>query len=176
MVRGGMADEGNDDSVLIRPNRSKASSKTTKAIVVLLLVVSIVLMAIVTIGGWSKLSGERPVLIALMVVYLILAVQVLRWSRGALPMSATMAIIVGIFAAVSITGWFDRTSFGYSTPNTIFGGTGLPADFLGLITGIIVPIQILLLAFAMQGFSQEWQEEIEVSREEARRRGDLAAA
>src|SRR5689334_18337331 len=46
---------------VIYPNREKAGSKTTKAIVVLILLVSVVLMLIVTVGGWSKLQGMKPV-------------------------------------------------------------------------------------------------------------------
>ena len=32
---------------------------------------------------------------------------------------------------------------------------------LGLLTLIIVPVQLLLLAFAMRGFSQKWNVEVE---------------
>ena len=32
---------------------------------------------------------------------------------------------------------------------------------LGLITLLIVPVQVLLIAFSMQGFSQEWNVEVE---------------
>ena len=46
---------------VIYPNRGKAASKVTKAIVSLLLLVSVVLILIVTIGGWSKLQGLKPV-------------------------------------------------------------------------------------------------------------------
>src|SRR3954465_1796470 len=67
---------------LHHPNREKASSKMTKAIVVLLILVSIALMLIVTIGGWSKLEGAKPVQIGYMLVYALLAFYIARWTRG----------------------------------------------------------------------------------------------
>ena len=45
---------------VIYPNREKPASVTTKAIVVLILLVSVALMLILTIGGWSKLQGLKP--------------------------------------------------------------------------------------------------------------------
>ncbi len=68
---------------LSHPNRRKASSKATKAVVVLLILVSVALMLVVTIGGWEKLSGARPLQIAYIVVYLVLAFFIARWTRGA---------------------------------------------------------------------------------------------
>lgn len=157
MVRRAMA----DDTVLINPNRDKASSKTTKSVVILLLLVSAALMLIVTLGGWSKLEGAQPVEIAYILVYLVMAYYVARWNRGALPLAAALAIILGIFAAIAGPDWFQRDKTGFTTPETIVGTTGLDASLLGLITLIIVPVQLLLIAFAMQGFRQEWQVEIE---------------
>src|SRR5581483_4744750 len=58
---------------VVYPNRGKAASKATKAIVVLILLVSVGLMLIVTIGGWSKLQGLKPVNIAWAIIYLIIA-------------------------------------------------------------------------------------------------------
>ena len=40
-----------------------------------------------------------------------------------------------------------------------------------MLTLILVPVQLLLTAFAMRGFQQQWNTEIEVSREEADRYG-----
>ena len=47
-------------------------SKATKWLVILLLLASVGLMAIVTIGGWDALEGAKAVLIAYMAIYLIL--------------------------------------------------------------------------------------------------------
>jgi hypothetical protein len=150
-----------------RPNRDKASSKTTRAIVVLILLVSIVLIAIVTIGGWSKLESAKFLQIAYILIYLIMAFYTARWNRGVLPMAAALAIILGIFAAVAGPAWFDRDKGGYGQPGSIFGGDGLSEGMLGLITLIIVPVQVLLIAFSMQGFRQAWNVEVEVPAEKA---------
>src|ERR1700745_47673 len=56
---------------VIHPNRDKAICKTTKAIIVLILLVSIGLMLIITFGGWSKLQGLKPINFAWCILYLI---------------------------------------------------------------------------------------------------------
>jgi len=140
---------------LHHPNREKASSKATKAVVVLLLLVSVALMLIITIGGWDKLEGALPVQIGYMAVYLIMAFYIARWNRGALPLAAALAILCGIFAAIAGPGWFARDKEGFEDP-------ALSADFLGLITLLLVPVQVLLIAFAMRAFQQEWNVEEEV--------------
>jgi uncharacterized BrkB/YihY/UPF0761 family membrane protein len=144
-----------DDGVTIEhPNRAKASSKATKAIVILLLLVSVALVLIVTIGGWSALEGAKAVQIGLMVLYLVIAFYVARWNRGVLPVAAALAIILLIFAAVSGPAWFERDKTGFTDP-------ALDSDVLGLVTLLIVPVQVLLIAFAMQGFAQAWNVEVE---------------
>jgi presenilin-like A22 family membrane protease len=138
-----------------RPNREKASSKATKAVVILLLLVSAGLMLIVTLGGWSKLAGMQVVQIAYLLVYVLMAFYVARWNRGVLPMAAALAIILGIFAAIAGPQWFDRDKAGFSSP-------ALDESILGLITLLIVPVQVLLVGFAMRGFQQAWNVEVEV--------------
>jgi hypothetical protein len=168
--------------VVIRPNRDKAVCKITKAIVVVILLVSIALMLIVTIGGWSKLQGLKPVNFAWCLVYLIFAVYIARWARGLLPIAAAMAILLLILALIAGTGisgtsWFDRSHFGFASAHSMFGGTGLSPDVLGALTLIMAPVQVLLIFFAMRGFAQGWNVELEVPEEEAerRRRGGSAA-
>jgi hypothetical protein len=139
---------------LVHPNRDKASVKATKAIVILLLLVSIGLMLIVTLGGWSKLEGARPLLIGYMIVYGLLAVFAARWNRGTLPLAAALAIILLIFAAISSPEWFARDKAGFSDP-------ALPSSVVGLLTALIIPVQVLLIAFAMSGFRQDWHVEVE---------------
>ena len=147
-----------DDVVLEYPNREKASSKTTKAVVVLLLLITAALMTIVTLGGWDKLQGAKIIQVAYILLLLICAFYVARWRSGLLPVSAALAIILLIFAAVSGPEWFARDKEGFDDP-------ALDAAILGLITLIIVPVQVLLIAAAMIGFKQNWQVEVE-------RRGD----
>ena len=147
-------EEPERDVIIDRPNRDKASSKATKAIVILLLLVSAALTAIVTFGGWEKLAGMKAIAIGYIIVYLVMAFYIARWNRGALPLAAALAIILGIFAAIAGPQWFTRDKAGFANP-------ALDADFLGLLTLIIVPVQILLIAFAMRGFQQEWNVEVE---------------
>jgi lysylphosphatidylglycerol synthetase-like protein (DUF2156 family) len=160
---------------VIYPNRDKAASKVTKAIVALLLVVSVVLMLIVTIGGWSKLQGLKPVNLIWAILYLIIAFFIYRWNRGLLPIAAALAILLLILAVIAGLGaagtsWFDRNHSGYAGAQSMFGGGGLSPDILGLITLLIAPVQVLLIFFSMQGFAQGWNVEEEVPEDEARRR------
>ena len=62
-------------------------------------------------------------------------------------------------AAIAAPGWFDRDSSGYDNP-------GLPPGLLGLLTLILIPVEFLLIVFAMRGFSQQWNVEVEVSRDD----------
>jgi hypothetical protein len=144
-----------DDEVRIEhPNREMASSKATRAVVIFLLLVSAALVAIVTAGGWSALQGAKGLQVAYIVLYLVMAYYVARWKRGVLPVAAALAIILLIFAAVAGPGWFDRDRTGFDDP-------ALDSGLLGLITLLIIPVQLLLIAFAMRGFTQEWNVEVE---------------
>jgi protein-S-isoprenylcysteine O-methyltransferase Ste14 len=147
-----------DDIVIERPNRDKASSKATRAVVILLLLVSAGLIFVVTVGGWEKLAGMKLVQIGYILVYLLMAFYVARWNRGVLPLAAALAIILGIFAAIAGPSWFDRDKTGFSEP-------ALDSNILGLITLLIVPVQVLLIAFVMRGFQQAWNVEVERPRD-----------
>jgi hypothetical protein len=159
--------EERDDVIIEHPNREKASSKAAKATVLLLLLVSIVLMLIVTIGGWDVLQGAKPVTIAYILVYLIIAYYVARWNRGVLPVAAALAILLAIFAAVAVPGWIDRDHNGFEQP-------AIDAGVLGLVTALIIPVQVLLIAFALRAFNQAWN--VEVERTPAPRGGSAPAA
>ena len=63
-----------------------------------------------------------------------------------------------MIAAVAGPAWFDRDKAGFEDP-------ALDPAMLGLLTIIIVPVQLLLIAFAMRGFQQQWNVEVEVARE-----------
>jgi len=165
---------------VIHPNRDKASCKLTKLIVVLILVASIVLMLVLTIGGWSKLQGLKPINFIWCLVYLAAAVYIWRWSRGLLPIAAAFAILLLIIAVIAGTGlagtsWFDRNHAGFAAAQSLFGGKGLGSDLLGTLTLLMIPIQVLLIVFAMIGFVQGWNVELEVPEEEAKRRGSKPA-
>src|SRR4051795_1376255 len=170
-----MADEEQEDTYIDRPNRRKASSKATKAIVAVLLVVSAVIVLIITLGGWGTLEGAKLLQVAYILIYLLMAFLVMRWNRGVLPLAAALAIVLLIFAAVSGPAWFDRDKTGLTSPP-------LDESILGLLCLILVPVQILLIAFAMRGFAQGWNVEVERSSDErprddeSPRRGESAPA
>ncbi len=147
--------------VIERPNREKASSKTTRAIVVALLLISAALMLIVMLGGWSALQSGAVLQLAYVIIYVGMAYYVAQWNRGPLPVAAALAIILAIFAMIAGPEWFDRDKSGFSTPESVFGTTGLDAATLGAITYLLVPLQALLLFFSMQGFRQDWHVEAE---------------
>jgi lysylphosphatidylglycerol synthetase-like protein (DUF2156 family) len=147
------------DTVVVHPNRTKASSKATRAAVILLLVASAVLVAIVTIGGWSTLQGAQIVAVAYIIIFAVMAYFVGRWNRGVLPVASALAILLLVVAAIAAPGWFDRDKSGYDNP-------GLAPGFLGLITALVVPLEFVLIVFAMRGFSQQWNVEVEVSRDD----------
>jgi lysylphosphatidylglycerol synthetase-like protein (DUF2156 family) len=144
------------DTVVVHPNRDKAESKATRAIVVLLLLISALLIFVVTAGGWSELQGAQIISIGYIVVYLVMAFYVARWNRGVLPVAAALAILFAVVAAVAAPAWFERDKAGFEDP-------ALDPGMLGLLTAIIVPVQLLLIAFAMRGFQQQWNVEVEVA-------------
>jgi lysylphosphatidylglycerol synthetase-like protein (DUF2156 family) len=147
------------DTVIVHPNRDKPASKATKAGVILLLLASAALVAIITAGGWSTLQGAQIIAIAYVIIFLVAAYYVGRWNRGILPVASALAILLLVVAAIAAPGWFDRDKAGYDNP-------GLSPSFLGLLTAIVVPVEFLLIVFAMRGFSQQWNVEVEVSRDD----------
>ncbi len=155
---------------VVYPNRDSAANKTTKAIVVLIMLISVALMLILIIGGWSKLQGLKPLDFVWCLAYLIMAFYIAkRWARGLLPITTGLAVLLLIVVVIAGTGaggtsWFDRSNAG-------FGSAALPADFLGLITVLLIPVQILLIFFTMMAFAQGWNVEVEVPIDEAKRRG-----
>ncbi len=166
---------------VIHPNRDKAWCKLTKLLVVLILLASTALMLTLTIGGWSKLQGMKPVNFIWCVAYLIIAVYIWRWNRGLLPIAAALGILLLIIAAIAGTGlagtsWFDRNHRGFAPSQSLFGGSGLGTSLLGSLTLLLAPVEVLLIVFAMIGFAQGWNVELEVPEDEARRRGSKPAA
>ncbi len=145
---------GEPGVVITHPNRDKPVVQATRATVILLLLTSAGLVLIVTLGGWSVLEGAIPVQIAYVLVYVTLAFFAGRWNRGVLPVAAALAVLLAIFALVAGPAWFNRDKTGFAQP-------ALSAGLLGLLTLLIVPVQMLLVAFAMRGFNQGWNVEIE---------------
>jgi hypothetical protein len=155
-----MADE--ERVVIVHPNRRKASSQLARVVVIALLIVSAAVVLLVALGGWDALEGAKPIQIAFIIVYFVLALFVARWSRGVLPMIAALAIILAIFAAVAAPAWFDRDKAGFTDP-------ALSADVLGVLCTLLVPLQLALIVAAMIAFRQRWNVEAERPRGEGRR-------
>ena len=131
------------------PNRDKPESRQTRAVVAILLVVVAGLVAVVTIGGWDKLQGAKPVNIFYVLVYLLFAYYVLQWNRGVLPVATALSVILIIFAAVAAPAWFARDKTGVEQPT-------LPEPVLGFLTLVMIPASLLLIVYAMRGFQQGW--------------------
>src|SRR3954454_14297718 len=163
MAYQGDEDEDDDDRVLYHPNQDKASSKATKAIVVLLLIVAAGLTFIITVGGWAELQGAKPISIMFILVFAVMAFFVARWNRGVLPLAAGLSVILGVFAAIAAFGagnWFDRDHPDFDQSGQI------PPTLIGLLCIVLLPVLVLLIGFAMSAFSQKWNIEVEMSREE----------
>jgi lysylphosphatidylglycerol synthetase-like protein (DUF2156 family) len=142
---------------LWRPNREKADSKTMKAIIAFVLLVSAGLLIVITIGGWERLQGASVAVMTLLWagIYILFAFLVgFRWQRGVLPVAAALAVILAIFAAIAAPDWFARAKDGLDSP-------ALDEDLLGLLTVIVVPVQLILIVVAMVGFNQNWHVEEE---------------
>ena len=138
--------------------------RSTRAAVVFLRVVSAVLILIVTIGGWNQLEGMIPVDIALVLIYAALAYYALRWNRGVLPVASTLAVFVLIFAGAAAPSWFMHTETGYAQP-------AINAGLLGILSLVLVPLQLALIVFAMRGFKQGWNVEVEMASSSAQPQG-----
>src|SRR3954453_18491453 len=154
-----MADE--ERVVIVHPNRRKASSQLARLVVIALLIVSAAVVLIVALGGWDAIEGAKPLQLAYIVIYFVLALFVARWSRGVLPLIAGLAIILAIFGAVAAPAWFDRDKSGFTDP-------ALSSDVLGLLCTLLVPLQLALVIAAMIAFRQRWNVEAERPRGEER--------
>ncbi len=109
-----MADE--EEVRIEHPNRRKPASQLARLVVIVLLIASAALVLIVSIGGWDTIEGAKPIQLAYIVIYVVMALFVARWSRGVLPMIAGLAIILGIFGCVAAPAWFDRDKDGFTDP------------------------------------------------------------
>lgn len=159
--------------VVIHPNRERAVCRLTKLSVVAVLIASVALIMVLTVGGWSELQGMKPLDFIWSVVYLVLAFYVWRWARGLLPIAAVLAVLLLAFAAVAALGldgtsWFDRGSPGYAPPRSLFGGAGLSTDLLGTLTVVLIAVETILAIVAMIAFAQAWNVELEVPADQAR--------
>ena len=142
---------------LWRPNQEKPQSVTTKFVVVFLLVATAAIAAVITIGGFSLLSGGGIMGIVCLVyagLYAFFAFLVARWSRGILPVAAALSMILAIFCMVGANSWFAREKTG-------FDEALLPSSLIGLLVVVMLLLQIVLVVACFYGFSQDWHVEEE---------------
>ena len=132
--------------LLLLEDELKAGNRQPSALVELQMLVSAALVLIITVGGAKVLEGSGPVVIQVLfiVLYLVLAFYAGRWNRGVLPVAAALGVLLATFALVAAPSWFNRDKTGFTQP-------AINAGLLGLLTLLLLPVQILLIAFAMRG-------------------------
>jgi len=148
--------------VITNPNRNTPETNSARFLVMLLFAVSMALMLVILLLGWSVLEGQIPVSFAYVLVYGVIIWRVSNWARGPLALGAALAIILAILSAIAAPTWANRDANGYAAPEAIWGAAGLPSTVLGLLTLILVVIQIALIVACVRAFRQEWQVELEV--------------
>ena len=140
--------------IITHPNRDKPVVQATRATVVLLLLVSAALVLIVTVGGWSVLEGAVPSRSATSSCTCCSRSTRRAGTAACCRSRRCWPCCLRSSPLVAGPGWFARDKSGFAQP-------AINAGLLGLITLLIVPVQILLVAFAMRGFSQGWNVELE---------------
>lgn len=142
---------------LWRPNREKAGSVTTKFVLVLLLAATAVIAALVTITGFSLMTGGSGMGIVCLIyaaLYALFAFLVSRWSRGILPVAAALSTILAIFCMTGADSWFARDKAGFEE--------GLiPSPLIGTLVVILLILQIIVVIVALYAFNQNWHVEEE---------------
>ena len=143
---------------LWHPNREKADVIATKFVVAFLMLVTAAIAAVVTITGFSLLSGGGLMGLVCLIfaaLYAFFAYLVgRRWSRGILPVAASLSMILAIFCAVGADSWFARDKAG-------FEDALIPVPLIGLLVVILALVQLVLIAACFYGFSQDWHVEEE---------------
>jgi len=142
---------------LWRPNREKAESVTTKFVLVLLLAATAAIAGIVTIAGFSLMtggSGMGVICLIFALLYAFFAFLVLRWNRGILPVVAALSTILAIFCATGADSWFARDKSGFED--------GLiPVTLIGLLVVILLIVQLITIGVSLYAFNQNWHVEEE---------------
>lgn len=142
---------------LWRPNREKTESITTKFVLVLLLAATSAIAFLVTITGFSLMTGGGGMGLVCLIyaaLYAFFAFLVLRWNRGILPVAAALSMILAIFCAVGADSWFARDKAG-------FEDALIPVTLIGLLLIILAILQLILIAVALYAFNQNWHVEEE---------------
>lgn len=142
---------------LWHPNREKADVVATRYVIAALMLATAVLAALVTIVGFDLINGGSTIAILCLIyaaLYALFAYRVLKWSRGTLPVAASLSMILAIFCAAGADSWFARDKSGFEEAM-------IPVPVIGLLVVLIVLLQLILIAAAFYGFSQDWHVEEE---------------
>lgn len=142
---------------LWHPNREKPQAITTKLVIFVLMLATAAIAGLVTIAGFSLLNGGEAMGIVCLIyslVYALFAYRVARWSRGVLPVAASLSTILLIFCLVGADSWFARDKAG-------FEGAAIPVSLIGALVIILALLQAALIVIAFYGFNQAWNVEEE---------------
>src|SRR6476659_6722621 len=139
---------------LWHPNREKADVITTKFVIAFLMLATAIIAGLVTIAGFSLLSGGGGMGLVCLIFALLYAFFASRWSRGILPVAASLSMILAIFCAVGANSWFARDKAG-------FDEALIPVPLIGLLVVIMALLQLILIAACFYGFNQDWHVEEE---------------
>jgi hypothetical protein len=157
MIDGMAVGEARPGYELWHPNREKPDVVATKFVVALLMLATAAIAGLVTITGFSLLSGGGAMGVVGLIfaaLYALFAFFVLRWNRGVLPVAASLSMILAIFCAVGAGSWFARDKGG-------FDEALIPVPLIGLLVIVMLLLQIVLIAACFYGFSQDWHVEEE---------------
>jgi hypothetical protein len=142
---------------LWRPNREKAESITTKFVLAFLLAATALIAAVITITGFSLLTGGGGMGIICLIyaaLYAFFAFLVARWNRGILPVAAALSTILAIFCATGAESWFARDKTGFDE--------GLiSSSAIGLLVIVLLLLQVVVVAVSLYAFNQNWHVEEE---------------
>ena len=142
---------------LWHPNREKPEVVTTKFVIAFLMLATAVIAGIITIAGFSLINGGNVMGAACLLfalLYAFFSFLVVRWSRGILPVAASLSTILAIFCAVGANSWFARDK-------ADFNEALIPVTAIGLLVLILLLVQIVLAVACFYGFSQDWHVEEE---------------
>jgi amino acid transporter len=142
---------------LWRPNREKAESITTKFVLALLLAATSAIAFIVTITGFSLMTGGSGMGVICLIyaaLYAFFTFLVIRWNRGILPVAAALSMILAILCAVGANSWFARDKAGFEEAL-------VSVTLIGLLVVILAILQLLVVAVSLYAFNQNWNVEEE---------------
>jgi hypothetical protein len=157
MIAGVAVGEVTPGYELWHPNREKPAVITTRLVIIFLMLATAGIAAVITIAVFSLLDGGTTVRILCLIyagLYVLFAFRVARWSRGVLPVAASLSTLLAIFCAAGANSWFARDKPG-------FEGAAIPVSVIGLLVVILMLLQLVLIVAAFYGFSQEWHVEEE---------------